>query len=49
MPKTLLTFVEDIYEELELWYPKIRCEEAGYPRAVRQGDGRFSGSAGLSR
>jgi len=30
MSKTLLTFVEDIYEDLELWYPKIRCEEAGY-------------------
>ncbi len=30
MQKTLLTFVEDIYEDLELWYPKIRLEEAGY-------------------
>jgi len=28
--KTLLTFVDDIYEDLELWYPKLRCEEAGY-------------------
>lgn len=34
MPKTLLTFVEDIYEDLELWYPKIRCEEAGYAMRV---------------
>jgi protease I len=33
MPKTLLTFVEDIYEDLELWYPMLRLEEAGY--AVR--------------
>jgi protease I len=30
MKKPLLTFVEDIYEDLELWYPKLRCEEAGY-------------------
>jgi protease I len=30
MSKTLLTFVDDIYEDLELWYPKLRCEEAGY-------------------
>lgn len=28
--KTLLTFVDDIYEDLEFWYPKLRCEEAGY-------------------
>ncbi|MFO0864977.1 MAG: hypothetical protein U0744_10055 [Gemmataceae bacterium] len=26
----LLAFVGDIYEDLELWYPKIRMEEAGY-------------------
>lgn len=30
MPKPLLAFVEDIYEDLELWYPKLRLEEAGY-------------------
>jgi len=28
--KTLLTFVDDLYEDLELWHPKLRCEEAGY-------------------
>src|SRR5262245_59460652 len=33
MQKALLTFVDDIYEDLELWYPKLRLEEAGY--AVR--------------
>ncbi len=33
MSKTLLAFVDDIYEDLELWYPKLRLEEAGY--AVR--------------
>ncbi|MDZ4820771.1 MAG: type 1 glutamine amidotransferase domain-containing protein [Planctomycetota bacterium] len=25
----VLTFVEDIYEDLELWYPKLRLIEAG--------------------
>ena len=29
MQKTLLTFVDDIYEDLELGYPKLRLEEAG--------------------
>ncbi|MFO1500317.1 MAG: type 1 glutamine amidotransferase domain-containing protein [Verrucomicrobiota bacterium] len=30
MPKTLLTFVDDVYEDLELWYPLLRLQEAGY-------------------
>ena len=30
MQKTLLAFVDDIYEDLELWYPKLRLEESGY-------------------
>lgn len=30
MQKTLLSFVDDIYEDLELWYPKLRLEEAGH-------------------
>ena len=25
----ILTFVEEIYEDLELWYPKLRLQEAG--------------------
>jgi protease I len=29
-PKQLLAFLEDIYEDLELWYPKLRLEAAGY-------------------
>jgi protease I len=29
MQRTLLAFVDDIYEDLELWYPKLRLEEAG--------------------
>lgn len=27
--KRILFFVEDLYEDLELWYPKLRLEEAG--------------------
>jgi protease I len=34
MQKTLLTFVDDIYEDLELWYPKLRLEEAGFAMRV---------------
>src|SRR5512141_1720602 len=30
MEKRLLAFVDEIYEDLELWYPKLRLEEAGY-------------------
>ncbi len=28
--QTFLAFVDDLYEDLELWYPKIRLEEAGF-------------------
>ena len=34
MSKTLLTFVDDIYEDLELWYPLLRAQEAGYAARV---------------
>jgi protease I len=27
--KRVLMFVDDVYEDLELWYPKLRLEEAG--------------------
>jgi protease I len=30
MQQTLLAFVDDIYEDLELWYSKLRLEEAGF-------------------
>jgi len=30
MPGTILTFVDDLYEDLELWYPRLRLQEAGY-------------------
>lgn len=33
MQNAVLAFVDDIYEDLELWYPKLRLEESGY--AVR--------------
>ncbi len=28
--RTLLAFLDDVYEDLELWYPKLRLEESGY-------------------
>ncbi len=28
--KRILAFVDDIYEDLELWYPKLRLEEEGF-------------------
>jgi len=34
MPKTLLTFVDDIYEDLELWYPLLRLQEAGFATRI---------------
>ena len=30
MQKNLLAFVDDVYEDLELWYPKLRLEAAGF-------------------
>lgn len=30
MSRSILIFVGEIYEDLELWYPKIRVEEAGF-------------------
>ena len=33
MQSAVLAFVDDIYEDLELWYPRLRLEEAGH--AVR--------------
>lgn len=30
MPRTVLTLIDDIYEDLELWYPLLRLQEAGY-------------------
>jgi protease I len=44
MNRTVLTFVDDIYEDLELWYPKLRLEEAGY--AVRIAAKEIKGYSG---
>jgi hypothetical protein len=45
--KTLLAFVGDIYEDLELWYPKLRLEEAGYATKLAGAEVRtFSGKHG---
>ena len=32
--KKMIVFVEEFYEDLELWYPKIRLEEAGYQTII---------------
>lgn len=32
--RSVLIFVHDLYEDLELWYPKIRLEEAGFKTVV---------------
>ncbi len=32
--RSILIFVHEIYEDLELWYPKIRLEEAGFKTLV---------------
>jgi hypothetical protein len=34
MHHKLLAFVDDLYEDLELWYPKLRLEEAGCSTTV---------------
>lgn len=32
--KKIVIFVEEVYEDMELWYPKIRLEEAGFHISV---------------
>lgn len=32
--QSILLFVDDIYEDLEFWYPKVRMEEAGFKTVV---------------
>ena len=47
MQKTLLCFLDDIYEDLELWYPKLRLEEAGYATRLAAPERRmFTGKHG---
>jgi protease I len=44
----VLMFVEDVYEDLELWYPKLRLTEAGVHVTVAgpQGDTLYTGKHG---
>jgi protease I len=47
MERTLLAFVDDIYEDLELWYPRLRLEEAGFQWKLAGPDvGTFRGKHG---
>ena len=47
MNKKLLAFVGDIYEDLELWYPKLRLEAAGYATTLAGEELRvYSGKSG---
>lgn len=32
--RSILIFVHEIYEDLELWYPKLRLEEAGFKTVI---------------
>lgn len=36
--RRILMFVDDIYEDLELWYPKLRLQEAGAAVVVASAD-----------
>jgi protease I len=47
MQNALLAFVDDIYEDLELWYPKLRLEEAQYAVRLAAREGKtYSGKHG---
>ena len=45
--KTILILVGPEYEDLEVWYPKLRLEEAGYePKLVGLGEKEYRGKHG---
>jgi protease I len=46
--RRILMFVDDVYEDLELWYPKLRLEEAGAEVVVAGGEAgrQYSGKHG---
>jgi protease I len=46
--KRILTFVGDIYEDLELWYPKLRLTEAGATVVVagEKAEAKYTGKNG---
>ncbi|MBL9167949.1 MAG: type 1 glutamine amidotransferase [Verrucomicrobiales bacterium] len=47
MSGRILTFLDDIYEDLELWYPKLRLEEAGWTTLAAAPElRRYSGKHG---
>jgi protease I len=47
MPRRILFFVAPLYEDLELWYPKIRLEEEGYETVVAgMGERQYQGKRG---
>jgi protease I len=47
MTKTIACLVGPEYEDLEVWYPKLRLEEAGYDvPLVGYGDAMYSGKHG---
>jgi protease I len=44
---TILILTGPDYEDLEVWYPKLRLEEAGYATPLAGiGDARYSGKHG---
>jgi protease I len=47
-PRRVLMFVDDVYEDLELWYPKLRLQEAGLQVTVAgpQAGQKYSGKHG---
>ena len=47
--KRVLCFVGDIYEDLELWYPKLRLQEAGAEVVLAGPEARQKYGEGLRR
>jgi protease I len=48
MPDTVLVLVGPEYDDLEVWYPKLRLEEAGYTaRLAGLGDDEYRGRQGM--
>src|SRR5574342_85535 len=46
-PRTVLVLVGPEYEDLEVWYPKLRLEEAGFAvRLAGMGERRYQGKHG---
>ena len=49
MAELVLVLVAPEFDDLEVWYPRLRLEEAGYAvRFVGLGDDEYRGRAGLS-